>query len=213
VRTTGARAKVERAALELFAAKGFDGVSIAEIAGAARVAQGALYRHYPSKQDLAWSLFSEAYRRTGAELEAIRAARAGFDDRIAAMVAHVCALYDADPAMFRFMLLSQHDLVPRLEPEEQTPVTVIENVVRDAIAAGDIAPVDPASAAAAILGVVLQNSVFHVYGRLRGPLSRRAASLAAAAVAAVRALAATDGTTRSAPRTPQRASRRKSALA
>jgi AcrR family transcriptional regulator len=210
VRTTGARAKVERAALELFAVKGFDGVSIAEIATAAGVAQGALYRHYPSKQDLAWALFSEAYRHTGAELDAIRAARAGFDDRVAAMVAHVCALYDTDPALFRFMLLTQHDLLPRLEAGERTPVTVIEDVVRDAVAAGAIAPVDPSSAAAAILGVVLQNSVFHVYGRLRGSLSGRAAGLAAAAGAAVRALAAAGGAHRCAPRTRRATARRQS---
>ena len=188
MRTTGARAKVERAALELFAARGFDGVSIAEIAGTAGVAQGALYRHYPSKQDLAWALFSEAYRRTGAELDAIRASEARFDTRVAAMVAHVCALYDADPALFRFMLLAQHDLLPRIGAKERTPVTVIEDVVRDAVAAREIAPVDPSSGTAAILGVVLQTSVFHIYGRLRGSLSTRAPGLAAAAIAGVRAL-------------------------
>jgi AcrR family transcriptional regulator len=188
VRTTGVRAKVERAALELFAAKGFDGVSIAEIAVAAGVAQGALYRHYPSKHGLAWALFSEAYLRSGAELDAIRASQQSFEDRIEAMVAHVCALYDADPALFRFMLLAQHDLLPRIGAEGRTPVTVIEDVVREAVEHGEIAPVDPSSGAAVILGVVLQTSVFHVYGRLRGSLSRRAAALATAGIAAVQAL-------------------------
>jgi AcrR family transcriptional regulator len=60
MRSIGARGKVERAALDLFAAEGIDGVSIAEIAAAAGVSQGALYRHYPSKDELAWSLFSTA---------------------------------------------------------------------------------------------------------------------------------------------------------
>ena len=39
-----------------------------------------------------------------------------------------------------------------------------------------------------IVGVVLQTSVFHIYGRLRGSLSTGAPGLAAAAIAAVRAL-------------------------
>src|SRR5437870_8276345 len=98
-RLTEAKAKVERAALELFAAKGVDGVSIAEIAAAAAVSQGALYRHYPSKDELAWALFSTAYLRTGAELDRIRAREPNFRARIVAMVGHFCRLYDRDPAL------------------------------------------------------------------------------------------------------------------
>jgi AcrR family transcriptional regulator len=197
VRASGTRPKVERAALELFAAKGFDGVSIAEIAAAAGVSQGALYRHHASKEDLAGALFCEAYLRTGAELDEICGAGTSFGDRVAAMVAHVCALYDNDPALFRFMLLVQHDLLSRVGPEQRTPVTVIEGVVRDAVTAGEIAPVDAAAGAAAILGVVLQTATFHIYGRLCGPLSSRAAALSAAAIAAVAALgsAARQGST------------------
>src|SRR5262249_22593904 len=82
-RSVGVRPRVERAAVELFAAKGIDGASIAEIAGAAGVSQGALYRHYRSKEELASTLFAAAYRRTGAELDAIRATQTGFADRVA----------------------------------------------------------------------------------------------------------------------------------
>src|SRR5882757_6516871 len=113
-RPAGVKTRVERAALELFAANGFDGVSIADIATAAGVSQGALYRHYASKEELAWTLFSTAYLRTGEELDAMRARRLGLEAGIAAMVAHFCALYDNDPALFRFMLLTQHGLLPRI---------------------------------------------------------------------------------------------------
>ena len=119
-RSTGVKAKVERAAIELFAARGVDGVSIGDIAAAAGVSQGALYRHYASKEELAWSLFSTAYLRMGGELDAIRAAAPRFRSRLAAMVAHFCALYDDDPALFRFMLLAQHGLLPRV-PADGAP--------------------------------------------------------------------------------------------
>ena len=88
-RPAGVKTRVERAALELFAANGFDGVSIAEIAAAAGVSQGALYRHYASKDELAWTLFSTAYLRTGADLDMIRASRSGLDARVTAMAAHL----------------------------------------------------------------------------------------------------------------------------
>ena len=77
-RVSGAREKVERAAVDLFATNGVDGVSIADIAVAAGVSQGALYRHYASKEELAWAMFSSGYLRMGQELEAMRAEVARF---------------------------------------------------------------------------------------------------------------------------------------
>jgi AcrR family transcriptional regulator len=189
VRSTHVKDSVDRAATELFAARGVDGVSIGDIASLAGVSQGALYRHYPSKEDLAWALFSTAYLRTAAELDAIRALERGFKARVGAMAAHFCALYDRDPALFRFMLIAQHNLLPRVRPDQRTPVDAVADTVGDAVRAGEIARVDPPAAAAAILGVILQTAVFHIYGRLSGPLSPLAPSLARAAVAAVEALA------------------------
>ena len=187
-RSTRVKAEVEQAAIELFAANGVDGVSIGEIASHAGVSQGALYRHYRSKEDLAWGLFSTAYLRTAAELDEIRGRQRGFTARIGAMTAHFCALYDRDAALFRFMLIAQHNLLPRVGPEQRTLVDAVAEMVEDAARAGEIAPVDKLAAAAAILGVILQTAVFHIYGRLEGALSPRAPSLARAAIAAVEAL-------------------------
>jgi AcrR family transcriptional regulator len=189
MRSIGVRTKVERAALDLFAAKGVDGASIAEIAHAAGVSQGALYRHHSSKEELAWALFSTAYLRTGAELDAIRARESDFRTRIAAMVAHFCALYDRDPALFRFMLIAQHDLLPRIGRGERTPVDAVADAVADAVRNGEIGSVDPQVAAAVVMGVVLQTAVFRIYGRLNGSLAARAPNLARATIAAVEALA------------------------
>jgi len=188
MRSTGARAKVERAAIDLFAARGVDGVTIGEVAARAGVSQGALYRHYPSKEDLAWNLFATAYLRTGAELGDIRRRERDFRTRIGAMVAHFCALYDRDPALFRFMLIAQHNLLPRIGPDQRTPVDEVAETVADAVRAGEVPSVNPLAGAAAILGVILQTAVFHIYGRLPGALSPRAASLTRAAIAAVEAL-------------------------
>jgi AcrR family transcriptional regulator len=187
-RSTSAKAEVERAATLLFAAKGVDGVSIGEIASLAGVSQGALYRHYRSKEDLAWGLFSTAYLRTGAELDEIHGVHRDFRTRINAMAAHFCALYDRDPDLFRFMLIAQHNLLPRLGPDQRTPVDAVADTVRDAIRAGEIAPVDAFAATAAILGIVLQTAIFHIYARLKGSLSARAPDITRAAIAAVEAL-------------------------
>src|SRR5947209_8042157 len=192
MRSTGVKPKVERAALDLFAARGVDGVSIAEIAAAAGVSQGALYRHYASKEELAATLFTTAYLRTGAELDAIRAREPDFATRIRAMVGYFARLYDDDPALFRFMLITQHDQLPRLAPGERTPVDALADMVAEAASAGEIPAVEPPAGAAAIIGIVLQTAIFRIYGRLHGRLSERAPALARAARAAVAALAAAE---------------------
>lgn len=188
MRTTGAKGKAERAAVALFAAHGVDGVSIADIAAAAGISQGALYRHYQSKTELADQLFARAYRQTGTELAAIVARERGFAARIAAMTAHFCGLYDRDAALFRFLLLAQHELLPALSEDAPAPVAAVEKAVAEAVGAGEIGAVETAPAAAAIMGIVLQTALFHIYGRIAGPLSPRAPSLARAAIAAVAAL-------------------------
>jgi AcrR family transcriptional regulator len=193
-RSSGVKARVERAAIDLFAVRGVDGVSIADIAAAAAVSQGALYRHYRGKDEMAAALFAAAYRRNGAELEGIRAGHSGFAGRIAAMVAHFCALYDRDAALFRFLLLAQHNFLPRVGTDPNEPAAVIVRTLAEAIAAGEVAAVEPDLGAAVVMGVVLQAAIFHLYGRLDGPLSPRAGALAASAIAAVAALAgAQDG--------------------
>jgi AcrR family transcriptional regulator len=189
MRVVGGKAKIDRAALDLFAAKGVDGVSVAEIAATADVSQGALYRHYRSKDEMAEQLFSRAYRRTGAELATLAAANMGFAARVGAMVTHFCALYDQDAALFRFMLIAQHDLLPQVGGDGQPPVAAIEAAIVDAITDGDVGAVDPVIGAAAVMGIVLQTALFHIYGRISGPLLACAPALARAAVAAVTALA------------------------
>jgi AcrR family transcriptional regulator len=187
-RSAGVKTKVERAAVDLFAANGFDGVSIADIAAAAGVSQGALYRHYPSKEELAWALFSTAYLRTGEELDRIRTGEAEFEAGVTAMTAHFCALYDEDPALFRFMLITQHGFLPRIPSGSRTPVDAVADLIGDAVSKNRLRPIDPALGAAVIMGVILQSATFHIYGRLSGSLSTRAPALARAAIAAVVAL-------------------------
>lgn len=187
-RARGVKAKVERTALELFARSGVDGVSIGEIAAAAGVSQGALYRHYRSKDDLAWTLFATAYLRTGAELDEIARRHPNFTARMTAMVEHFCALYDDDPALFRFMLVAQHGFLARIPPDERTPVDAVADIVAAAVYEEEVVAIDPLAGAATILGVILQTAVFHIYGRIDGKLSPRAPALARAAIAAVAAL-------------------------
>src|SRR3546814_16764803 len=99
--------RIEQVTLALFAEKGVDRTTIGDIARAAGIAEGTIYRHYPSKEELVWQLFSRNYTGLAQQLDALQAERQGLRPKLAAMVGLFCSLFERDPDMFRFLLLVQ----------------------------------------------------------------------------------------------------------
>src|ERR1700721_893041 len=63
------RRQIIAAASELFARNGFEGTSIRDIAAASGVLSGSLYYHFPSKEDLLFTLHQESLTATRQEVE------------------------------------------------------------------------------------------------------------------------------------------------
>ena len=55
----GVRDRVLTAAVELFAAQGYDGTSVAQVTDRARVAKGGFYHHFASKQELLYAVYGD----------------------------------------------------------------------------------------------------------------------------------------------------------
>lgn len=70
------------AARAAFARGGFEGTSIADIARAAGVSDGLVYRYFASKRDLLNAVLTAFYERTMVDLEAIAARDAPFEQRL-----------------------------------------------------------------------------------------------------------------------------------
>jgi AcrR family transcriptional regulator len=68
------RAAIAAAAMELFQARGFDAVTIAEIAAAADVSRKTIFNYFPAKEDL---VFHAGQERRAALVHAIRACPPG----------------------------------------------------------------------------------------------------------------------------------------
>jgi AcrR family transcriptional regulator len=176
-----AKPLIDRAALRLFVEKGVDGTSIRDVAAAAGVSEGALYRHYESKDALVWSLFADSYVAFAHRLDNLQTGVADARGKLRAMIHGVCAFHDAEPLLFRFLLFVQHGQLDKVTAEMPSPIDVIRKVVCNATASGEIPRIEPELATAMVVGLVLQPATFTAYGRLLGPLSRHADRLAAAA--------------------------------
>jgi AcrR family transcriptional regulator len=93
-----ARAAVADAAIRLFAERGYDAVSIAEICQAAEVAPRSFFRYFQAKEDVLLEPFRQLSDRV---LRSIATAPAGLDDRetleraLRATAEHVLAEWDA----------------------------------------------------------------------------------------------------------------------
>ena len=165
------KARLERAALTLFVARGVAETTTKEIAMAASVAEGTIYRYFPSKEQLALDLFLRHHRGLAEALvEAQRPAK-GLRAKIEAIVRCYCEWADRDWTLFAYHLLNQHSFLIQVPDDATNPVAVVREVISQAMKAGEIPRRNIDLAAASAIGVVLQAATYKVYGRFTGDLS------------------------------------------
>jgi AcrR family transcriptional regulator len=184
----GAKARIERAALALFCARGVDAVTTREMAAASGVSEGALYRHYPSKESLAETMFFAIHARLAREVANAAAGAKGIEAKARAITAAYVSLADEDWTLFSYHLLTTHRFLPYADKSARgpNPVATVEDVIAEAIAAKEIPPGDAKLKAASALGVVLQAALHKIYGRVGGDLKSHEDALARAVIAVLK---------------------------
>ena len=96
-----------RAALELFSSRGYHDTTTAQIAKKAGVAEGTIYRHFPSKQQLLNELYRAALRWAAKTVEDSGGATPRA--RLALVAQGFVEGAVRDPAMVKLGLLERHD--------------------------------------------------------------------------------------------------------
>lgn len=179
------RKKLERCALTLFVEKGVSATTIKDIAHKAGVAEGTLYRHYESKDELAQHLFTSAYETFTQEIKKLAFVKPTIAQKIEAMVKFFCEKYDEDPILFNYLLLVQHTQV---KTSHEKDINAHENMValfNDAIKKKEVKKKDPHVYASIVLGIVLQCALSRVYGRIKRSMLEDAEDLVEAIKGAI----------------------------
>lgn len=182
------RKKIERCALTLFVKKGVSATTIKDIAAKAQIAEGAMYRHFKSKEELAQYLFTHSYQELTNELRIQSQNLTNYQDKIKTMVSFFCTQYDNDPILFNYLLLVMHTQIKMTSDKEMNAFTYLVSLFNEALKKKELQNVSPQICADIVLGIVLQAAVSRVYGRVTRPLSEDIETINKAIMGAIKAL-------------------------
>lgn len=177
-----------RAALRLFVSRGIDGTTIKDIAREAGVAEGALYRHYKSKEEMAKQLFAENLEHvTGKLLEVLRNVKGGARAELRAWIVGVFAEYESDPELFYFLMIAEHKELAAYVQKKRHVGHLLEDVILKGQREGVFAPGPMFHLFASSFGAVHRACVLRRYGIIKQPLTGLAAEFDALVWKALRA--------------------------
>ncbi len=157
--------------MRLFASRGLMGITIKDIAAEAGCAEGALYRHYSGKEDLAWRLFQREVEAFGKRIRLVWDGPGSYAKKLKAGIELFYRFFDEEPDLFSFILLSQHHFSSDKKLKKSlSPVALVFQFIEDAWKSGELEIEDPKLGAAMLLGIVLQPATLVAEKKMKGPL-------------------------------------------
>ena len=164
--------RIDAAALALFVRAGVDAATTREIAMGAGVSEGAIYRHYRSKDALATALFMGAHRRLSQLVEEAAAGERDINAKAAAIVARLLPGGRRELAPFHLPHAVDPPLPALLPGGRPRPGDGGREALEVGHARSEIPPADPRVLAAMVIGLIVQTAQNKAYGRFDEPLER-----------------------------------------
>lgn len=164
------RDKIVKSAVALFIQQGVAKTTTKQIAASASVAEGSIYRYFPSKDELAWQVFKNYHQYLAMQLQQSISQDLNFEEKIHTLVSCFLKLADEDWLMFRYYLTSLHTHMQKVTQEMLTPYQVLTNVIEESINEGEIKTADVNVITAMMMGAVHQIAINKIYLRIDGEL-------------------------------------------
>lgn len=150
------RAELLRAAKQLFAARGFHGTKVADIAAAADAGTGTFYLHFENKDALFADLVKETAARAKEEMDRAKAVHDEPRARNRAATATFFRFAAANRDVFKILFGHSAQFNALLHEVHQLFIADIEEEFARGIAEGTFKPFRPALVAQAIVGMLSQ---------------------------------------------------------
>lgn len=166
------RAELMAAAIRLVARRGVKAATVRRIAQEAGVTEGAVYRHFASKEDLCQKAYYQIVAEMAVAKEQIAASQAPLRDKFCEWVRVSYEYFDRYPEAFTYVLLTPHTFA-----EEQNEITtrqgrLLMQLVQQVARRGQMRPMPPAMALCLFTGVLLNVPRLINEGALKAPASQ-----------------------------------------
>lgn len=153
------RARIVRAALDLFAKKGFEETTVAEISEAADIGKGTFFTYFPTKEDVFADVSQHLFEMMFASVEAKVAEGSSVKEQLAQLLLPGIEWHTKHPKLSRLSFLMALRAPAPLDSDDWA-VASLENLlasmVKQGQAAGEFrAEVDPDAAANVLVGLYL----------------------------------------------------------
>lgn len=148
--------KIMRAAVRLFVEKGIDGTTTKDIAAKSGVSEGALYRHFKSKEDLAYHLFAVHVNDFTLDLASRVAAENDFHKKVRAYISTCFEAFETERDLFTYLILSEHRELDRYPETFKHPGHVAVDLVTAGQKAGVFRAGDPFIGGSILVGSIIR---------------------------------------------------------
>ena len=166
------KGEIIAATVQLVAQRGVNGASIRRIAEVAGVTEGALYRHFDSKEDLCQQAYCHIVSDMIAAKEEIAASEAAAKDKFARWVRVSYEYFDRYPDAFTYVVLIPHDFPSELEHVITSQSKLLSQVIAELANFPDAAMRSLEMGVCHFTGVMLNVPRLINEGVLAGPATR-----------------------------------------
>src|SRR5687768_527951 len=160
--TLSTRDAVFQAAASLFSARGFDGVSVDDIAAAAEVNKAMIYYHFEDKLALYRSVVADMLSAVGERVTAIATTAVAPQEKLDRFIEHFVRLADERPWFPTLMLREIAEGAPHLDLDTLAHIRTVflsfGRILHEGEAAGVFRTIHPILAYTSIVGPLIMNA-------------------------------------------------------
>ena len=171
------------AAKRVFAEKGFEGASIADIARVAGISDGLVYRYFRNKRDLLYGVLKKFYERILVDLENEVFKNRPFRVRLEALIKRHIEVFVSDTDLCRLFIaevrVASDYEGSSIQDLNRRYTSVLIRIVREAVKTGEVKPdVNPKLLRDVIFGAIEHLAWGYVNGRSQLKAAQTARELA-----------------------------------
>jgi AcrR family transcriptional regulator len=157
---------LHRAALQLLNRHGVQGVAVRDIARHAGISEGALYRHYPSKQALVLTLYESGIAPLENMLQELETTSPELESFVSGLVIHLILFYRQAPELCCYTLHPAPDVLAMLPAGQPRADQLLQAALLPKLVGRPVDDRPPALLIAQLIGSVLHPLLLHQRGVL-----------------------------------------------